>query len=348
MVESPLALLRSIFKSWWIGLAAAGAILLAFINGYAGVQDQFGWLPKLQDVVAVPHLGFLPWWGWLFVWLLVLVSIFVYALFEYVRRNLPAASPQATTPVSDLECLRSEIGTVKSQAEQALSAHCTLQNSDSAKTSRAIAALEEATSEALANIEDIQRQIKIDMPNASTVCEAFLNLDQATDQRIRRIEDDVSGAKTLINSAHMESINLLYFAMSVVTRNILAGFLKVKPPFDKLSPPTDDRTRNDLMGEMRIWVQHVREIAGSAPFGMEIDLAIRTASQEGSIQFRQIPEPERPNSIDPLISHDFFVFAYQCEKTAECLEYVIRELERSDRQSLERLREFYTTRTKKA
>lgn len=93
------AFIRTLFRSWWVRAAALLATILAFVNGYAGVQDQFPRLPKLQDVISVPHLGFLPWWGWFLVWLFVLQTVFVYALFEYVRVRIPTSPPPANRSV---------------------------------------------------------------------------------------------------------------------------------------------------------------------------------------------------------------------------------------------------------
>jgi hypothetical protein len=90
MPDSRTDLLRTLFKSWWVRAGAGTAFILTCINGYAGVQDQFESMPKLQALVAIPHLGFLPWWGWMLVWLFALQCLFVYTLFEYVRVKVAA------------------------------------------------------------------------------------------------------------------------------------------------------------------------------------------------------------------------------------------------------------------
>ena len=48
-------------------------------------------IPPLQDRLAVSGT-LLPWWGWL----LVLQAVFIYALFEYVRRNVPITGDTLT------------------------------------------------------------------------------------------------------------------------------------------------------------------------------------------------------------------------------------------------------------
>jgi hypothetical protein len=98
MAESRISAFHAIFKPWYVKAGSGVALLLAAVNGYAGVEDQFPSLPKLQDVVTMTHVGILPWWGWL----LVLQSVFVYALFEYVRVKMPGTPSQPiavpTTP----------------------------------------------------------------------------------------------------------------------------------------------------------------------------------------------------------------------------------------------------------
>lgn len=85
-----LETLRAIFKPWYIKVASALAFIFAVIEGYDALTNQFSRLPKME-AVSMSWFGnavsFLPWWGWL----LVLQMVFVYALFEYVRRNIPIA-----------------------------------------------------------------------------------------------------------------------------------------------------------------------------------------------------------------------------------------------------------------
>jgi uncharacterized membrane protein len=77
---------REIMRPWFARLFVGASVAMAF---YQFACDQFGapTLPKLWGMT-----GF-PWWGWL----LVAQAGFVYALFEYVRRNIggTAASEEA-------------------------------------------------------------------------------------------------------------------------------------------------------------------------------------------------------------------------------------------------------------
>lgn len=86
MAESRLSTLREVWASKIVKLLVGAWALVA---SYDGVSSQFE-LPKLGKVVGMSG-NLLPWWGWL----LILQAIFVYGLFEYVRRlQSPVAAPE--------------------------------------------------------------------------------------------------------------------------------------------------------------------------------------------------------------------------------------------------------------
>jgi len=79
-----------------------GVISFALLGAYDVLSSQFelptlgalvGWgAPALQERFAMTG-ALLPWWGWL----LIIQAIFVYGLFEYVRRNIPARDSGGAT-----------------------------------------------------------------------------------------------------------------------------------------------------------------------------------------------------------------------------------------------------------
>lgn len=83
MAESRISTLRAIWAPRLVKVAFGAVALVA---GYDSFSSQFGF-PKLGTVLGMSGT-LLPWWGWL----LILQAIFVYALFEYVRRMSPARS----------------------------------------------------------------------------------------------------------------------------------------------------------------------------------------------------------------------------------------------------------------
>jgi hypothetical protein len=70
------------------------------------------------------------------------------------------------------------------------------------------------------------------------------------------------------------------------------------------------------------------------------------ASEEAAQLVRQMPAAERPNSVDALDFHDFFVVAHLCERTTAILMNTIDELEKGDHTLLQNLRGFEEVRRK--
>jgi hypothetical protein len=96
MAESPSTTLRNL---WRPKLVKISALFVAGVAAYDSFSSQFA-LPKLGRIVGMSG-QLLPWWGWL----LTLQAIFVYALFEYVRRMAPAlpSGGQPDLPVLDYQ-----------------------------------------------------------------------------------------------------------------------------------------------------------------------------------------------------------------------------------------------------
>jgi hypothetical protein len=94
MATSRIKVLHEILKPHFVKWGSR--IVVAFgLYDLLSNQSPSWHLPKLGD--QLPRwLGMsgalLPWWGWL----LILQAIFVYALFEYVRRNVPVKSEGAS------------------------------------------------------------------------------------------------------------------------------------------------------------------------------------------------------------------------------------------------------------
>src|SRR5689334_14220725 len=94
-----LETLRELVRPKLIGW---GSLLIGAIAAYDSCSNQFPQLGlrKLGDILlpGVTMTGaLLPWWGWL----LILQAIFVYSLFEYVRRNIPLRSLAKQMPQYD-------------------------------------------------------------------------------------------------------------------------------------------------------------------------------------------------------------------------------------------------------
>jgi hypothetical protein len=89
--------------------------LWAFSATYDGVANQYG-LHKIPALWGMTE-SLLPWWGWL----LVAQAVFVYALFEYVRRNMATPQPEAApAPPAQDAVLSQEVRTRLQALESAV------------------------------------------------------------------------------------------------------------------------------------------------------------------------------------------------------------------------------------
>jgi hypothetical protein len=146
----------------------------------------------------------------------------------------------------------------------------------------------------------------------------------------------------------MELVHLLDFGINSTTVTVLQGLIAQRLVYDENKPPVEEKERQKAIDDMRWWLQQVFSVCGSAAYGGEIDRNIREAAHEGATLVRQMSPAERPQSVDPIAFHDFFVVAHQCERTTQYLEYVIRELRGGSRISLDNFRRFKTSREKRS
>ena len=122
MVAGRISALREVFRPKFVRF---GSIALACLFAYDAASNQLA-LPKISQLWGVSG-SLIPWWGWL----LILQTIFVYALFEYVRRNVGLSHANAQQ-YDDTE-LRRRIDEAEERslaAERALAAHLQTLSSD--------------------------------------------------------------------------------------------------------------------------------------------------------------------------------------------------------------------------
>lgn len=90
-----------LLQPWWVK-TATGAV--GAVASYDATANQFGW-PKIPKVWGMTG-SLLPWWGWL----LVLQTVLVLALFEYVRRTGDGAVEQNDSELREAVTADSEAG----------------------------------------------------------------------------------------------------------------------------------------------------------------------------------------------------------------------------------------------
>jgi hypothetical protein len=203
--------------------------------------------------------------------------------------------------------------------------------------------------EALATkVSDIQGQIAIDWPNASTIAGAFRNLDDATHLKVDRIREEVTRSTDKVQTNFNETLHLLYWAADRVSAGIIARLLDEQPPAELLVPPDDQKARALTMDSISSWVSRVDSLSSEIAFGFEIRRHMEMARHRGEIKVRELPPDKRPLNLDVLAFHDYYVAVFQCEEIAGYLKYVLREIERTETQTLQKVRECLRVRKEKS
>ncbi len=75
-------LISTLQEFWRPKIVMLGSASIALLAGHDAASNQLG-LPKIGELVGNSGTLFFPWWGWL----LILQTLFVYELFEFVRRS---------------------------------------------------------------------------------------------------------------------------------------------------------------------------------------------------------------------------------------------------------------------
>lgn len=232
------------------------------------------------------------------------MAVFVFALFEYVRRSVRPP------------------GTGSSDLAQIAWQH--MENKLDGEIGR------------LSNeIADIKKQIEIDLPNASTVTQAFQNLDEAVHIKVRRVDDFSARISQVEQTAKM----LIDWAISRATAQVIDALLSDQPKGDPRMPPATDGERTRIIDDMDSWVRKVGGRTFELAYGSEIQTTIRESPFAADAELREIPSGERPDGLDALAFRDYYVAAYRCDAVGQCLAYVIREIQQHEPSRLQHLRE---------
>lgn len=195
-------------------------------------------------------------------------------------------------------------------------------------------------------MENIERQIKVDAPNASTVHEAFSNLDTAVKSKIDRLSGEVSRCGERLGRADQDTLYLLDWAAFRTTTRVLERLLGEQPRAKKLQPPTDARARSELTASIERWLASVWSRTQDANYNAEIYRVSSNAKAEGDAMARRLPPQERPAEVDPVAFTDYYALAHQCEATGIYMRSVIEEIDALEESFLSRLRGQLKARTK--
>jgi len=169
----------------------------------------------------------------------------------------------------------------------------------------------------VAAIANIQGQIAIDLPNASTVAEAFRNLDEAVHLKVERVHDEVKRLREELRSDDMDLIFLLNFAVDSVSIRFLDRIISENPLSRvKNVAQYDDpkeRERDRLLLE-----KYVRDVLGWLRPNTHIGMMATDVAKEGESEvdsnLNNDPPDARPANVDPIVLRRFIIPQTQCAK----------------------------------
>jgi hypothetical protein len=148
-------------------------------------------------------------------------------------------------------------------------------------------------------VAGIQNQIAIDLPNASTVVEAFRNLDDATELKIRQISQEIQRYSEKLQTLNLDTLNLLTFATDQATLAVLeqqiADGNRLEIP---LGPDVQLVRRNQRFGDVEEYVRDVQSAYYNTHRGLTVANIIYNA--EGEVDRQLQDTSQRPSHLDLL------------------------------------------------
>ena len=210
MLESRLSLFRDLLAPRFVKILLG---LVGSLGTYDAASSQFDW-PKLPKVWGMSG-GLLPWWGWL----LVLQAIFVYALFEYVRKL--RKSPQ--TNVSNDDDLTTVTDNLLPKIDQVWEYSRAISDGVSRVEARTTAIEQKLYETVIDRIVPIENTLR---PQGAGLLGTLLMAPE--DSRFDQIIADIQSVR--------ESINLLHISKAVKYKLILEVVTKLNQTIMELTP----------------------------------------------------------------------------------------------------------------
>jgi hypothetical protein len=151
------------------------------------------------------------------------------------------------------------------------------------------------------DIIEIYRQIRVDAPNASTVHEAFKNLDDAVEIKISRLNEETQRFSDRVLWLDNDARSLLMFASDIATLEVLKKLAADGRSINIPTGPEDGAAERDTgCAAAQDYVNRVRVTFGDTYRGMFINNVLQHAEIDALGALRQMTAGERPSHIDLL------------------------------------------------
>jgi hypothetical protein len=239
------------------------------------------WLPRIAQIMAAIAQSPSSW----FTLAIFMMMVAWFAFYKPARPNEPSSPSASSAPAArEMRAFESKLTTRMDSLADALA--------------------------------QLQQDTHIDYPNASTVAQAFQNLDDAVHGKTRRIEERVESYAEQLKALSLDSAHLLNFSVDVTTLRFLERIDKESPLYRNdsrmIDDYPDDAARETARTSMERYVRDVRGWFAGTHRGMMANNVIANAEGEAERKLEATPPESRPAGIDPLQWRRYVIAETSC------------------------------------
>jgi len=302
-----------------------------WFTGFVALSAIFGWIAS--------HLVFLKPYGWAeaaiagtaIAALVALALSATLSAWRYFQPLHGVYSPQKPPPKSeDFDTFRAQISD-----QQAHFSNRIVQMGEGFKST---------TQRLSEEIADIYRQIRVEAPNASTVYEAYKNLEDASLSQIKQIREETQQFSNKLNADNLDLKHLLYLSLLQTAEQILSYLLSIAP-----RPHSDENAALDF-DEFQLTSNFLEEAArlfAGTQRASELRNVLRHAEDETDFRLKERPLDQWPTQLNLVDLRRYSIAATQRKMLIEYLERQLREVQKNTRGMRDTLLERHQERTKR-
>jgi hypothetical protein len=300
--------LRAAFKPWQVKVAAGVGGFFAALEGYNALCEQFSSLPKLEAIKMnwlLAAISILPWWAWLLV-------AFVYALFEYVRRNIPIRKSADGDLGTAAKALANVFGEKPSDTElREIKAQINLVGNQNQER------LVELNNKFVAMLAEMRKSLDEQIQQLGKTTET----EKATREAfVKLISDRFQGLFLDFQATNADLKTLAHFAANLAKAQWLEPMITEGEALEiPINRDVDPDYRDDCCAMVIRYVERVLAAVGGTVIGDHIRAALATARKEAETEVRSIPDETRPAKIDIFKLRDYVTADIQRKKLVAAL-----------------------------
>jgi len=168
-----------------------------------------------------------------------------------------------------------------------------------------------------AQLNSIDTKIAIDMPNASTVAEAFTNLHDSVHAKVKRIEDQVQRFSSSVSRDSLDLKHLLYLAILHSSYMALDYLLSIAPASNAEAETelnaTDYKTNSDFLREV------ASTFSGTNRYSDYLNIMAHSEAQADE-RLRALPREQWPEGENPVEVRRYLIAAFQRRSVSEYIQ----------------------------